>query len=154
MLTKAARQNFETTSFFLCGSASFMDDMTEMLSEQGTPAIRINNEAFTQAKAVVERGARRSLSQLMFSTYGLAAVAFMLIIGAITTTDLLAHSTLSAEAAAKLSSLSDDAPRSNSGTPAPTITATPAVTSTAATPSVTTAPTQSRTYQQPVSTVS
>jgi ferredoxin-NADP reductase len=154
VITKVARNDFVNTSFFVCGPASFIDSMRDILNEKGVSPLRINTEAFTQAKAVVEKPSLISLWQ-RFWVYGLAAASFVLVLGTIATTDVLANSSdekpATPVAVPAVSTTSSERELDNDTA---TQTTTPVTTTpTVAEPTVTT-PTPTRTYQQPVSAVS
>ncbi len=150
IIAKAADDDFENTSFFICGPASFIDSMRDILRQKGVPPLRINTEAFTQAKAVVEKPSLVSLWQ-RFWVYGLAAASFVLVMGAVATTDVLANSsdekpTTVIVPTSGTTSTSSESEAGEDTVPAQTTTPT-------TTPTVTT-PRATQTYQRPTSSVS
>lgn len=151
LLASAARNDFENTSFFVCGPASLTDMVISSLHEHDTPLLRINTESFNQARAAKNSQGIRSVGQKLVSVYGLAAITFAVIIGTITATDIMAQ-TVAANKTSKTiptTSTSTQAEDStNAVQPTSTTNTAPASTATQTTPKTT------QTYQQPVSSVS
>lgn len=150
LLANAARNDFENTSFFVCGPAGLTDMVINSLQDHNTPLLRINTESFNQARAAKTGEGFGFMRRRLMSVYGLAAITFVIIIGAITTTDIMAQAT-------KANTVTKVIPTNSTSTQTKAPTNTEQTTSgtsnpASATPSAT--PTTSQTYQQPVSTVS
>lgn len=151
LIANAARNDFENTSFFVCGPASLTDMVMSSLHEQDTPLLRINTESFNQARAAKNSQGIRSAGRRLVSVYGLAAITFAVIIGTITTTDIMAQ-TSAANKSSKTTPTTSTSTQTVDSTNAVQPTSTtntapaPAATSTNSTPT--------QTYQQPISSVS
>lgn len=157
LITQACGNDFENTSFFICGPQGFMDAVEDTLRSAGAPDWRINIESFIQAHAARERGLSAATKKL-FSVYGLAAMGFIAAFAVIFGTDVYHYAAAEADNTVKTSSQvqssaassSDDSAQSastsesdSSSNPSPT---------TSARTQQTTTPTYY--YQRPVSNAS
>lgn len=140
LISRAAHNDFQNTSFFICGPVGFLNDMKGYLRDRQTPAIRINTEAFTQAQADRDTvGALRSGLNAS-SIYSLAAIAFVIVLSTIIMTDISSHTTSLKKAASPISSQSTASTTSDDSASGNYVSSPPSTTT--------------QTYQQPVTTVS
>lgn len=146
LIEQAARGNFSSTSFFVCGPTTFMDDITDELRSRGTHELRINSESFTTARGARVKSGFAVVGQRLISVYSLATLAFIGILAAIITSDLSAHSVATAQTKTNTPATTDTSSSATSQTAPIDTTPTTTTTTTDATPT--------QVYQQPMSSVS
>jgi len=169
LIAQACQDDYENTSFFVCGPQGFMDKIEKTLRANQTPDWRINIESFVQAHASRD-GGFGAAARKIFSVYGMAAMGFFVVLSVIFGTDIYHYSAAAASAQPATSQTTSGTSTTQSTTPAqttPTQT-TPVTTNDTSSNSnassnssssntnsqTTTTPTYYQTYQRPVSSVS
>lgn len=126
LVEQACRNNFLTTSFFVCGSDGFMEAMTSILQQQETPVDRIFTETFA-SQQVVTQGSNWGTK--LFSVYGLTAITMLVATAGIAGMDIIRNVHTVSAAPVTQSSSSGAATNSSNAAAAQTQTYSPPVSS-------------------------